>query len=327
MVFEFTVTPEFNFVDSFAEKLDVPVYKNALSLPTSLGDGYIKKIVLESDLKLVIHHYTLREKLHLKRIVPKESNKLISIIFNSQEIPSSQNADKQRAIQFLKDNGSAIQIASSSLATESLFSANSKVYFAVIGITPKLLTSLLQLEQTNSLVTTILNSETAFFYHETMTAEAQRLLRQLTEIHNQHALGNLYYRIKIHQLLYLLFSKLLNREANHQSAINKADLDRLYTIRTSIVHDLSSPPQLRELAKNAGMSETKTKQLFKQVFGDTVYNYYQKARMEEAAFLLKQAGYSVSETGYQLGFSNLSHFSRIFERHFGITPKKYSITV
>jgi AraC-like DNA-binding protein len=47
--------------------------------------------------------------------------------------------------------------------------------------------------------------------------------------------------------------------------------------------------------------------------------------MEEAAFLLKQSGYSVSEVGYQLGFTNLSHFSRLFQRYYGSTPKKYSI--
>jgi len=61
--------------------------------------------------------------------------------------------------------------------------------------------------------------------------------------------------------------------------------------------------------------------LFKQTFGDTIYNYFQGARMEEAAFLLKQGGYSVSEAGYELGFSNLSHFSRLFKRRYGITQK------
>jgi AraC-like DNA-binding protein len=89
---------------------------------------------------------------------------------------------------------------------------------------------------------------------------------------------------------------------------------------------MSQPPQLNALAKMAGMSETKMKQLFKQVFGDTIYNYYQNERMHEAGFLLKHAGYSVSETGYRLGFSNLSHFSRLFEKHYGVTPKKYTLT-
>jgi len=95
-------------------------------------------------------------------------------------------------------------------------------------------------------------------------------------------------------------------------------------IRTAILSDLSVPPSLPGLAKMAGFSETKMKDLFKQVFGDTIYNYYQQARMEEAAFLLKHGGLSVSETGYQLGFANLSHFGRLFEKYHGSKPKKYA---
>ncbi len=95
-------------------------------------------------------------------------------------------------------------------------------------------------------------------------------------------------------------------------------------IRTTILADLSLPPSLPKLAKMAGFGETKMKDLFKQVFGDTIYNYYQQARMEEAAFLLKHGGLSVSETGYHLGFANLSHFGRLFEKYHGSKPKKYA---
>ena len=47
--------------------------------------------------------------------------------------------------------------------------------------------------------------------------------------------------------------------------------------------------------------------------------------MAEAARLL--ARLSVSETGYQLGFTNLSHFTRLFERHFQMKPKQYQATL
>lgn len=173
---------------------------------------------------------------------------------------------------------------------------------------------------------TILKGETTFFYHENMFPEVQRILKQLSEIDEQNKLSDLYQGIKIHELLYLLFGKLLNREAKKNSPVNKADIDKILVIRTAIIADLSLPPQLNFLAKTAGISETKMKHLFKQTFGDTIYNYYQNERMQEAAFLLKQTGYSVSEAGYQLGFSNLSHFSRLFQKHFGVTPKKYALT-
>ena len=325
MIFEFTVHPSFNFVASFAQKLNVRVVKDRLTIPAPLGKGYVRKIDIEPDFKFVLHQYTLNQDFQLRRLPAAEKSDLISIIFNSQEIPSHLSADQQKAIQFLKTNGSAIQIASSALGTETFFPAGRDVNFGVIGIRPSQLASLLRIAKPTGLLATILDGETPFFFHENMTPDAQRILKQLSVPNNPNELDHLYYRIKTQELIHGLFSTLLHRDDERHSPINRTDLNNLYAIRTLMMTDLSLPPRLNDLAKKTGLSETKMKQLFKQVFGDTIYNYYQKVRMEEAAFLLKKAGYSVSETGYQLGFSNLSHFSRLFERHHGLTPKKFTL--
>jgi AraC-like DNA-binding protein len=324
MKFEFAVSPTFNFLTAFAEKFNVPVFKHSLAIPASMGKGFIKSIDIESGFKLVIHHYTLQQAFHLKRMPSESTSDLISIVFNSNEIPTDSPVDQQNALQFLKENGSAIQISSSILGTETLFPKNAEVYFVVIGIRAPLLGSILKIEKGNNVVQKILSGDATFFFHENMTVDEKKILEQLSKINEVEELSNLYYRIKVEELIYLLFSKLLARESLPMSTINKSDIDKLYSIRTAIIADVSMPPKLNELAKMAGMSETKMKQLFKQTFGDTIYNYYQKERMEEAAFLIKKAGYSVSEAGYHLGFSNMSHFSRLFEKHHGITPKKYS---
>ena len=60
-----------------------------------------------------------------------EPNDLISIVFNSNEVPTDSPDDRQNAVQFLKNNGFAIQISSSILGTETLFAQNTEVYFAV----------------------------------------------------------------------------------------------------------------------------------------------------------------------------------------------------
>lgn len=72
------------------------------------------------------------------------------------------------------------------------------------------------------------------------------------------------------------------------------------------------------------MSESKLNRVFRQIFGNSIYNYYQNLRVNEAAYLIKEEKLSVSEAGYRLGFTNLSHFTRIFERHLGLKPKKYA---
>jgi AraC-like DNA-binding protein len=46
--------------------------------------------------------------------------------------------------------------------------------------------------------------------------------------------------------------------------------------------------------------------------------------MKEAARLLKEEKLTVTDAGYKLGFTNLSHFSRVFKEHMEIKPKQYS---
>ncbi len=48
--------------------------------------------------------------------------------------------------------------------------------------------------------------------------------------------------------------------------------------------------------------------------------------MERAAELLRTGHYTVASVGYQLGFSNLSHFTRLFEKVMGKKPKKYTVS-
>ncbi len=323
MIVEFTVHESFDILSHLADDLKVAVVENKLVLPTWLGNGYVKKIDLGREFKFVLHQYTLAEDFLLKRLPSSEENRMLSIVFNSLEIPSAPSPDQQEAIAFLQSNSSAIQISSSSFGTQSFFPSGSKVYFAVIGIDSAFLKSILQIEKCNDLLKTILEFRQPFFYHERMTSDILHLIQLLAEADERNELLHFFYKLKIQELLYLLFGKLLRRSANAYGSITNDELAKLYEIRLSIISDFGKPPRLSELARSFGMSETKMKRLFRQIFGDSIYNYFQTARMEQAAILLKQTSLSVSEIGFELGFINLSHFSRLFERFYGMTPKKY----
>lgn len=99
----------------------------------------------------------------------------------------------------------------------------------------------------------------------------------------------------------------------------------LYKLRALILQDLRVPPSLPALAAQAGMSESKLKRLFKQVFGQSIYQYYQRFRLQQAARMIREQQLSITEVGYSLGFTNLGHFAKVFEQQFGITPKKYAM--
>lgn len=98
----------------------------------------------------------------------------------------------------------------------------------------------------------------------------------------------------------------------------------IYSIKLQLQSNLAQAPDIAALARNAHMSQPKLRKMFRQAFGRTVFDYYQFLRMQESARLLKEKHLSVKEVGYQLGFSNLSHFARVFQMYYGLTPKKFS---
>lgn len=169
------------------------------------------------------------------------------------------------------------------------------VYFTVVGISAVTLKTLLTLEKPNQVIDTILNGAPGYLFYESMELDVQKVLKQLTDTRDDNKLSTFYYRIRVEELRYLLFEKLLRRETGRHSPVNKADVDKLFMVRTAVLADLGQAPHLANPAKMTGLSKTKMKHLFRQLFGDSIYNYYQKARMEEAAFLLRHGGYSVAD--------------------------------
>ncbi|KAA6307890.1 Regulatory protein PchR, partial [termite gut metagenome] len=133
-----------------------------------------------------------------------------------------------------------------------------------------------------------------------------------------------FLRIKAEELVCRLLMELEKRDEQHLYALNIRDIQTIYKVKEQMLEHPEIPPVIKELAVCANMSPSKLKRLFKQIFGNSIFSYYQAFRMKEAARLLKEEKLSVSDVGYKLGFTNLSHFSRVFKEHIGMKPKQYS---
>ncbi len=324
MIFSFSATPDFDFMTYFARYIQATVQNDLLVIPDHLGQGYIRKLAFGPDFKITIHRYLLKEDLIINRNTSGQGNDLVTVFFYSNEQALEIAYNDAPQVLFSQRDESAIQVTSNDLNSTIRFPAHQTIHYVVVAIKPPRLTELLAVSEPNSVLQTITESGNSFLFFERMEAEIKQLLKNVAAVDMNDRLSHFYMRIKVQELLYLVFHKLSLRENAAHQPINSADAERLLLVRNEIIGDLSVPPVIRELAQRAAMSETKLKQLFKQTFGTTIYNHYQQARMEEAAFLLKQGKHSVGEVGYELGFSNLSHFSRIFEKHYGLNPKRYS---
>lgn len=171
----------------------------------------------------------------------------------------------------------------------------------------------------------LFNNRHDFLIEEIMTDDIVRTVSDIVKKEKSGILAAYHYKLKAMELLFHLFMSLSKREKTVHQKLAESDIKSIYKVRNKLISSLHKPSTIPELKQIAGMNELKMRHIFTQVFGMGIYDYYQYLRMKEAARLLREEKLSVSEAGYQLGFENLSHFSRVFERHIGIKPKKYSM--
>lgn len=80
---------------------------------------------------------------------------------------------------------------------------------------------------------------------------------------------------------------------------------------------------LDELAVQMNISKAYLCTLFKQSSGQTIMDYLSKIRIYKAANLLRDPKSKVNEVGDMVGYSDPGYFTRIFKKHFGISPSQY----
>lgn len=94
------------------------------------------------------------------------------------------------------------------------------------------------------------------------------------------------------------------------------------------IHDnLEKDLSLAEISQVVGMSIYHFSRLFKQSTGFTPHQYVMNSRIEKAKHLLTNSEQPIEQIFEQVGFQSQSHFTNVFHKLVGITPKVYRAKV
>ena len=217
---------------------------------------------------------------------------------------------------------SYVRVFPVAISQKILFTKNTQITHLSVAISTDYLKSFLREEAKHFQF--LFDNSNIFLIEEIMTDDILRTVNDIVKEEQPYSLKSYHYKIKAMELLFYLFQSLSKREKSVYQKLSESDIKSIYKVRDRIVSSLDKPNSIETLKQLACMNELKMRKIFKQVFGMGIYDYYQHQRMKEAARLLRDEKLSVSEAGYQMGFENLSHFTRVFEKHIGKKPKKYS---
>ena len=138
------------------------------------------------------------------------------------------------------------------------------------------------------------------------------------------AFENIFFAGQVHSLLLYGLECLVEDKAAESFSCGflsqESDREKMLQAKDLLHQHIGNPITIKELSRKVGTNECYLKKGFKEMFGTTIFDYYQRKRMEHATFLLNEKGLSVTEVSMLLGYSSISHFSTAFKKHTGIKP-------
>lgn len=98
---------------------------------------------------------------------------------------------------------------------------------------------------------------------------------------------------------------------------------RIRTTCMAISTHCEANHSLTSLAAEARMSPFYFARVFSELVGEPPHRYLLRTRLRHAAGMLNE-GAPVTEAAVKSGFADVNHFSKMFRRHYGVPPSRYS---
>ncbi len=130
-------------------------------------------------------------------------------------------------------------------------------------------------------------------------------------------------RIKLNELIYLILSGEDN--CSKRKILRSADTSLgqfVNTIYDNIFNDVS----IERLADLTNRSLTSFKKEFKRIFKTSPHHWIICQRLSRAKIMLSSTSRTVSEIGAECGFTNISHFIKLFKQQYKCTPASFRRT-
>ncbi|OYX25480.1 MAG: AraC family transcriptional regulator [Flavobacteriales bacterium 32-35-8] len=128
-------------------------------------------------------------------------------------------------------------------------------------------------------------------------------------------------KLKIKELILLLLQT--NNAENILSLFSHLFTPRQASLKEIIQTHIFSNLTVSNLAALSGRSLSVFKRDFENYFHNTPANYIKEQKLLRANELLISTDFSVSEICYEVGFSDTSHFTKLFKQKYLLTPSEY----
>lgn len=132
----------------------------------------------------------------------------------------------------------------------------------------------------------------------------------------------------INSKVYEILLKLKNLNSKDKILINETEKKRIEKLKDYLEDNtINSKDEinLETLSAKFSINRDKMQKSFKKIYGETIFAFYRRIKLERAFVLLKE-DYKISDISQKIGYKNAKSFRTAFKNQYGILPsqiKKY----
>jgi len=133
--------------------------------------------------------------------------------------------------------------------------------------------------------------------------------------------------LKLHQesraleLIVEALSQATLGQASRSVALPASAARRVHRLQKFLDSGEADGLDMRAIAQSMGCNANTLQQQFREVCGQTIFEYLRQHRLQRAARALQQEGVSVARASEIAGYTSQANFSTAFRRNFGLLPK------
>jgi AraC-like DNA-binding protein len=318
--FKFSIRQFDLLLKELALQLNTTVRNNTLNLNGYPARGYIDHVLLPNKLDCLILNLDLTDDIWISRLKSDQEY----YVFICEEITGNTFFSKVDDVKSEKKGGLAANVYLVSFLSDlrQYAAAGSRISGIRVILSAEWLASYLRISQMDEVLQRYLMLKAKSIHAREMDFETHTLLHEIMEAQEDMPLKMTYLENRIMKILEIFFTWLYQQVSVLKLEVNisRDDIEKVMEVEKTLLSNFSEAPTISELSRKIGVSPSKLKKQFRDMYGLPPYEYFQQHRMQKAKEMLSGDNLTVKEVGQSLGYSNLSNFTTAFRKVFNINP-------
>jgi AraC-like DNA-binding protein len=313
--------------EAIAEDKSSIVTDSILYLSGKTGKGFLTIAGIPAGIEMMaVNVSNLADDLTFN-FLPSKSSSAYILSFDQISIPGAGEQELTLSYTGMPANrvNSSISITDADHGKQLVYPREREIRSLIVRVQKSSLDRLVRDAEAGTIRTMLQTADGGSSLNWPINFKYRLLINEFMEVIVEHPFRELFAVRNISMLMEYLMQQFfvmdkLGKDGNYLSA---QDMHNLSMVEEHLCTNYKTEfPGIEKLSRVSAMSPTSLKTKFKKYYGETLFGYYQKNKMEHARKLL-DGKIPVKVVATEIGYSNPSHFTLAFKKEYGFSPWHY----